>query len=204
MEIKEQFETIMVYLGADYWYIQVFVVVFITLLIAFIQRRMFNKLVASLSRTRTFWDHALFSSLNRPLQWLIWILGLCFAAEIVQHNTNAAIFGAIDPFRGIAIIVMAAWFLVRFIKDAEENILRIRMESGEPFDRTTADAIAKLLRVSVIITAVLIIMQYMGYSISGVLAFGGIGGIAVGFAAKDLLANFFGGLMIYLDRPFNV
>ena len=44
----------------------------------------------------------------------------------------------------------------------------------------------------------------MGFSIAGVLAFGGIGGIAVGFAAKDLLANFFGGLMIYLDRPFAV
>jgi len=37
-----------------------------------------------------------------------------------------------------------------------------------------------------------------------VLAFGGIGGIAVGFAAKDLLANFFCGLMLYLDRPFAV
>jgi MscS family membrane protein len=40
--------------------------------------------------------------------------------------------------------------------------------------------------------------------VSGLLAFGGIGGIAVGFAAKDLLANFFGGLGIYLDRPFTV
>jgi MscS family membrane protein len=37
-----------------------------------------------------------------------------------------------------------------------------------------------------------------------VLAFGGISGVAVGFAAKDLLANFFGGLIIYLDRPFAV
>ena len=46
----------------------------------------------------------------------------------------------------------------------------------------------------------LVIAQSMGISISGVLAFGGIGGIAVGFAAKDLLANFFGGLMVYLDR----
>jgi MscS family membrane protein len=44
----------------------------------------------------------------------------------------------------------------------------------------------------------------LGYSVSGVLAFGGVGGIAIGFAAKDLLANFFGGLMIYLDRPFEV
>ena len=55
-----------------------------------------------------------------------------------------------------------------------------------------------------IITALLIAMQLLGYSVSGLLAFGGIGGIAVGFAAKDLLANFFGGLMIYLDRPFSV
>jgi len=62
----------------------------------------------------------------------------------------------------------------------------------------------KLLRASIIISAVLIAMQMFGFSISGVLAFGGIGGLAVGFAAKDLLSNFFGGLMIYLDRPFSV
>jgi MscS family membrane protein len=48
------------------------------------------------------------------------------------------------------------------------------------------------------------ILQTLGVSISGVLAFGGIGGIAIGFAAKDLLANFFGGMMIYLDKPFKV
>ena len=50
----------------------------------------------------------------------------------------------------------------------------------------------------------MVALQSLGYSISGVLAFGGVGGIAVGFAARDLLANFFGGLMIYMDRPFNV
>jgi len=58
--------------------------------------------------------------------------------------------------------------------------------------------------VVVIITAVLIALQTLGYSISGVLAFGGVGGIAIGFAAKDLLANFFGGFIIHLDRPFKV
>ena len=76
--------------------------------------------------------------------------------------------------------------------------------SGDDIDETTVDAVAKLLRISVIITGVLVALQSLGYSISGVLAFGGVGGIAVGFAARDLLANFFGGLMIYMDRPFNV
>ncbi len=204
MEINKIFESLMSYLGSESWTIQVFAVVFVTLVAAFIQKLVFAKLFTTLKRTWTFWDHAMVSAMSRPLHVLIWILGLSFAAEIVQLKTDAVIFGAIDPIRDIGIIIMVAWFLVRFIRDAERNILKARIEQGEPFDRTTADAIAKLLRISVIITAVLIIMQYMGYSISGVLAFGGIGGIAIGFAAKDLLANFFGGLMIYLDRPFNV
>jgi MscS family membrane protein len=51
---------------------------------------------------------------------------------------------------------------------------------------------------------VLVALQTLGYSVSGVLAFGGIGGVAVGFASKDLLSNFFGGLMLYLDKPFKV
>ena len=101
-------------------------------------------------------------------------------------------------------IVIITWFLVRFIRHAEENIITIRQEAGEEIDITTVDAITKLVRLSVIITAALVILQTLGFSISGVLAFGGVGGIAIGFAARDLLANFFGGLMIYLDRPFSV
>ena len=84
------------------------------------------------------------------------------------------------------------------------NIIASKRSIGEEIDQTTVDAIAKLLRISVIIIGFLIVLQSIGYSISGVLAFGGVGGIAVGFAARDLLANFFGGLMIYMDRPFNV
>ncbi|WP_315983161.1 mechanosensitive ion channel family protein [Aliamphritea spongicola] len=71
-------------------------------------------------------------------------------------------------------------------------------------DQTTVGAMGKLLRASIFVTSALVVLQSFGYSISGVLAFGGIGGLAIGFAAKDLLANFFGGLMIYLDRPFKV
>jgi len=47
-------------------------------------------------------------------------------------------------------------------------------------------------------------LQTLGFSVAGVLAFGGVGGIAIGFAAQDMLSNFFGGLFLYLDRPFVV
>jgi MscS family membrane protein len=94
--------------------------------------------------------------------------------------------------------------LVRFIQRIEDNIIKRSEQEEIAYDRTTVDAIGKLLRISVIITAFLVALQSLGYSVSGVLAFGGIGGLVVGFAAKDLLSNFFGGLMIYLDRPFSV
>src|SRR6056297_262517 len=74
----------------------------------------------------------------------------------------------------------------------------------KPLDATTASALGKLLRLSVLITTALVVLQTLGFSISGVLAFGGIGGIAIGFAARDMLANFFGGIMLHLDRPMAV
>jgi MscS family membrane protein len=90
------------------------------------------------------------------------------------------------------------------ISNVEESIIKKRTLKEVDTDEVTVKVIGRLLRITVLITGTLVILQTLGISISGVLAFSGIGGIAVGFAAKDLLANFFGGLMIYLDRPFSI
>ena len=204
MNTMQYFSGIVDYFSNETWIIQVFVAVFATLFISFLQKRLLKNINKRLERTGTFWDDAFFKAMQSPLTLLIWVIGLTFAADIVQQETDAYIFSAIKPIRNVGVIIAFTWFLVRFIARVEENIISKKRAEGISFDQTTADAIAKLLRVSVIITGFLVCLQTLGYSISGVLAFGGIGGIAVGFAAKDLLANFFGGLMIYLDRPFNV
>lgn len=204
MDIETKLIEFQDYFRSNSWVAQVFIVVFITLLINFLQKRVLARLQTKLVNTSVYWDDAIVDAARRPLALLIWLVGLCFAAEIVSNESDAAIFGAIDPIRDVGVIFVFAWFLVRFIERTEKNIVLKKEAMGEEIDRTTTDAIAKLLRLSVIITAFLVMLQTLGYSISGVLAFGGIGGIAIGFAAKDLLANFFGGLMIYLDRPFNV
>jgi MscS family membrane protein len=186
------------------WVIQVFLVVFGVLLLNFLLRRMLDRLHRKLNQTRTPWDDALIDAARRPLAWVVWVVGLAFAVEIVRDVSDLAIFEMVGPMRDVGVVACIAWFMIRFISRAEQNLVQARSEGGKAYDRTTMDAIAKLLRASVVITAALVTMQTLGFSISGVLAFGGIGGIAVGFAAKDLLANFFGGLMIYLDRPFAV
>ena len=184
--------------------LQVFIVVLAVVVGNFFLRRLLNRLELRTASTNNPWDSALVGAARQPLSLLAWIVGLAFAARIVQSETNVAIFELVAPVRSIGVIGCLTWFLVRLIGNMQEAILERQIARGHGVDRTTIDAIGKLLRVSVLITAVLVGLQSLGFSISGVLAFGGVGGIAVGFAAKDLLANFFGGLMVYLDRPFVV
>jgi MscS family membrane protein len=205
MESATQFITSMLKsLGVEAWVAEVFIIVFFTLAVAFVQRRVIKRLGARFQRTANPWDDALVSSIDRPLTVLIWLVGLAFAVKIIQEARPAAIFEAVWPIRDVGVIACMAWFLTRFIRRAENNIAASKEAKGETYDRTTLDAVGKLLRLSVIITAALVALQTLGYSVSGVLAFGGIGGLAVGLAARDMLANFFGGLMVYLDRPFAV
>jgi MscS family membrane protein len=204
MDLAQFLDQTVTYLKGESWVIQVFVIVFLALLLDWIQKRLVNRLYAKLKQSPTYWDDALLDALRVPLTALIWLIGLTFAADIVKNKTGAYIFEAVQPIRDVGVIIIITWFVVRFIKRAEDNIVSKNLVHDPAYDRTTADAIAKLLRLSVIITAVLVVMQTLGYSISGVLAFGGVSGIAVGFAARDLLANFFGGFVVYMDRPFVV
>ncbi|MCY3701571.1 MAG: mechanosensitive ion channel family protein [Rhodospirillales bacterium] len=190
--------------GLGSWVVQVFVVVLATALLAFASSRLVARLHPTLKRTPSVWDESLVEAIGPPLRVFLWVAGIAFAIEIIQNEVGATIFEAVDPIRDVGLIAAVAWFPVRFIRIAEVNFIADREVKGEEVDRATLDAIVKLLRLSVMITAFLVALQTLGFSISGVLAFGGIGGIAVGFAAKDLLANFFGGLMIYLDRPFAI
>lgn len=191
-------------LKIESWVVQVFIIVFLTLLLNFILKKALAKLYTQFKKTRSSWDDGLVDAMQAPTALLVWVIGLTFAAEIVKSHTEAEIFSIVPAIRTVGVIYCLAWFTMRFIRISAENIVEQKLIEDPSFDRTTADAITKLLRISVVITALLVILQSLGYSISGVLAFGGVGGIAVGFAARDLLANFFGGLMVYLDRPFSV
>ena len=190
--------------GEQYlWVFELFLIVLVALSLGFFLNRLIDRLELQAARTKSVWDDALIEACRRPAIWLVWILGVNFAASIAAQKMNSPLQGLVDPINRLALIFLGSLFVVRFIKRAERNLLHPDYMT-KPIDETTVRAVGKLLRGAVIITAVLISMQLFGYSISGLLAFGGIGGIAMGFAAKDLLANFFGGLMIYLDRPFSV
>jgi len=155
--------------------------------------------------TKSHWDDTIISALHLPLSVLIWVLGLSFAAQLVADKTqvNVAFFQALVPLRQVAIIAIIVWFAIRFVTRVEARLVEKRTPSSA-VDETTVHAISQIVRVAVFITAILIILQTFGIKLTGLLAVSGVGAIAIGFAAKEMLGNFFGGLMIFLDRPFAV
>ena len=192
----------------------VFSIVFVTLIARYGLKRVLDKVAKQLTRTQNPYDDALLEAARKPFGWGIWLLGISWAFEYMllraqEHNAreglafDGSLLAIVEPFRTVAAIVLLSWFASRFIRFVEQNVSNTSYREN-PIDATTANAVAKLLRAAVLITAGLLILQNLGVSIGGVLAFGGIGGIAIGFAARDLLANFFGALMIFLDRPFSV
>ncbi len=186
------------------WLPQVVTVIVAVIAINIVSHYMLRRIERIAEKTSTVWDDAFIRALRKPFTVALWVIGAAFATEIVHKHTGAPIFDFVVPTRNVAVIFSLAWFLLRFIRIVTRNIIVSREKAGETVDYTTVDALSKLGRFSIIIIATLVIMQTLGFSIAGLLTFGGIGGIAVGFAAKDMLANFFGGLTIYLDRPFVV
>lgn len=187
----------------ELWIYKVFAIIFFSLVLAYLGKLVLDRVEARAGRSRTIWDDALVLAARRPLWVLIWSMGLLWAGQITAAQMDEDLASVLDTAQHVLLIVLLAWFLLRLMLEVEVRLVDPAYRE-KPIDQTTVSAIGKLLRISVIITSGLVILQSLGYSVSGVLAFGGIGGLAVGFAAKDLLANFFGGLMIYLDRPFSV
>lgn len=202
-------DELLIYTAESNWVLHVFFVVLVMLTLDFIQRRILRKLIRHAEdKTKNIWDDAVLHAAKRPISLIIWMVGLVIISRLIQHAENQELIETLSSISDVGIIIAIAWFATEFIRFTQNKLIEIQEQKPSSdesrVDRVTIEALCKLFRLTVFITAGIVILETLGFSISGILAFGGIGGIAIGFAAKDLLSNFFGGLMIYLDRPFAV
>ena len=181
--------------------IKIFIILFVSLALNYIIQKFLLGLKKQFKKTANPWDDVLVDSLAKPAAYAVALMGVSIAVGMVNQGAEGTILSKALEIKNLLMLGLLGWFLVRFVRRGETVFIE---RIDDPHELTTIVAIAKLTRLSILITVALMAMQALGYSIEGVLAFGGVGGIAIGFAAKDLLANFFGGLMIYLDRPFIV
>ena len=155
-------------------------------------------------RTDTPWDNIILRAVNAPMIVLIIVLG---AHDIVESAAGALDnFQLGEAFQKAHVVATAAalfWAALRIVAGGERHYRNRPLRIGEKaVDAGSIHAVFRVLRAVVFFIAALMILEALGVSVSGLLAFGGVGGIIVGLAAKDMLGNFFSGMVIFWERPF--
>ena len=156
-----------------------------------------NKLSKHLDSTKTQIDDYFVDALSAPLKVLVWYGWIYFS--MLQLKVDFPALGQITEYIDITPIIILAWGILRLIS----NIEKVMLEREAKVDKDSIRLFTRLIKIAFVFVFVLGFAQYFGYSVSSILTLGGVGGIVIGFAAKDMLANVFGGLMIQMDKPFS-
>jgi MscS family membrane protein len=149
------------------------------------------------------WQAVLDRAFWGPFHLLLTVFGAVYVTRIVLRQIGA---DPADPLigqlRDVGILISVVWFITVAIREWRRRALLQKGARRE--ERATVDLVSKLISVVLWITVGLMLLQSLGLPLTGLLALGTIAGGGLAFAAKDVTSNFFGGVMLYITRPFVV
>ena len=153
-------------------------------------------------KTKTKSDDKFLFAVREPLGGILattfWLVSLQ-AFEL--NETTMTVFQKLLQ----AVLSIYLIYLAYRLCDVITYFLQTLSEKTETdFDDHLIPLIAKILKVFVLSFGVLVALQNLGINVMSLLAGLGLGGLAFALAAKDTAANFFGSVMIFIDRPFRV
>ncbi len=151
----------------------------------------------------------LFKSMANPIYVAIFAAGIFFAKAPLFFNDETGIRTAISSgWTAIARVTGAialAYALYRLVDIIEYYLNRLVGKTETKLDDMLVPIVRKALRITIAIVAILLISEnILGANVKSLLLSAGVGGIAIALAAKDTIANFFGSITIFTDRPFQM
>ncbi len=187
---------------ANWQWIGLFLAILIGLIIRTITAWLvlFAKKLADKSRTK--WDDRIVMAIDRPIAllsasffWFVAVYALRFSG-----NAQKILLIAVQVIFSLALI----WLLFKLADLFTEYLKSLTDRTESTLDDHLVPLLKRALRIFVIVFGILVTVQNLGVNILSLLAGLGLGGLAFALAAKDMCANFFGSLMIFLDRPFQI
>ena len=174
---------------------------FAVVVVAYLSTMMFKKFYRTLrhnSELKSIYKILIYA-LKVPIKLLIWGVCAFYLIFIVNRFLKFHISDSLLLIQKTLFIALIAVFLLRALHQYELHLKRRYKET-----HVSIAILCRVLKIIAIVFSVIAIIQTIGIDISGLLAFSSVGGLILGFASKDLLANFFGATLIYLDKTFEV
>jgi MscS family membrane protein len=160
-----------------------------------------KKIIAMAGKTKgESWRLRIAKILKPPVATLIWALFAVYVVSVCGKHFSFG-FGIeyLSAVRKTAVVVCSAWLFFRWKNEIENTLLS---DSSKKIDVTTVRIVGRLVTLGIGLVTFLVILQTFGINIAPLLAFGSIGAASIGFAGKDVIANFCSGIMLQITRPF--
>ena len=181
--------------------------IILTLIISAIVSRIFEHVIIRrlAAKNNPVVNDLICEAVIRPLHVMVFTIGLFLSALPLLESLPPAAFEIV--FR-VFLAVFAgsiAWAVFRLTTVLNHFLMELASRTDNNLDNLLVDLIRKAVRLTIVVISVLFIGQsILGINITTLLAGAGVCGLALAFAAKDTIANFFGSVMIIVDKPFSV
>ena len=185
-------------------FVKIIVVVLFSIIINTILRKIEKRLIIKYEENPKLLRDSFLKIFYTPCRFLVWIIALTFIIVIITGAVaNDRVSANTIRISRNFIVLICGWFFIRWIKCFEDMWVDVR-ESRDLVPGLRVEIIRKLFTILIFIFTLFIVLGSFNVNLTAFLAVGGIGVAAIGFAAKDVLSNLFGGLIIYSTRCFSV
>ncbi len=178
------------------------IVLALYVVIAIIIDLIIRKVLIKLTKfTKSNIDDKIVMLLRKPIFYSILATGLLGALKILELSGNYEL----TSRRVIYSIVVLIWIIViiRALKHViSEAIYKLSDHTG--LGKDIVPLITNIAKIAVIIAGVMTLLAVWHVDITPIWASAGIASAIIALAAKDTLANFFGGISVYFDKPYKV
>lgn len=139
--------------------------------------------------------------ISKPILWFLIISSISISLAILAFPKPAS--PDFVMWVNASYIITLSWLAISLFKGYGIAILGSIAEKNNTFRREVINLLLKITYFLIILVAVLVLLKNFGFNISALIASLGIGGLAVAFAVKDMLANFFASVVLLFDNSFN-
>ncbi|MBA3603300.1 MAG: mechanosensitive ion channel family protein [Parachlamydiaceae bacterium] len=185
------------------WFWDILTISLIVLFFNYLFKRVLVFFENHFKTRQQIWQQTLVGALYKPMSYFVFFFAaIQFLDFLSNHIFQSSFLSRKEMILSVAGILSLAWFLMKWKNNAIFAVLTKAKVNRTITDRTRIDAIDKILTVLIIIISGLMLLDATGNNLNTLIAFGGISGLALAFASQEVIASFFGGLMIYMTHPF--
>ncbi|MBN2061132.1 MAG: mechanosensitive ion channel family protein [Deltaproteobacteria bacterium] len=200
MEALLQFEIA----GNKLWRIvALFVVIFMALILGRIAKHILQESAIKFDNRKNLLLATTFTALGRSAVFMFAAFGIAIALSILDLKDRVAVFS--NTARAILLTIGIGYCLYWLAEIPGIWFSNLSRKTGSRLDDMMAPILKKSIRVAVVILVLVQIAQILSDKpITSIIAGLGIGGLAVALAAQDSIKNFFGSLVLFVDKPFEI